>query len=417
MVLADEAKSFTSIEAFVPRGLVDQPEVLRRASTTYDGLSAVRINWNEGFLSSIEPIEEGQSLPENFILPRFVEPHAHLDKAFSWSIAPNFSGTYEGALKANLKEHQSRTYKDVYSRSEKALRLALKNGIRAIRTHIDSIGLAGQLSWEALLAIRSEWDSLIDIQLVALVPLDFWNTEEGWKLASRIADVGGILGGVVVPPFENKKVFRSLCDLINIANQLGCGIDLHIDESSEKPALGLIQLIKALDSVKSKVPITCSHASSMGLLNPARQKELASRLASHEIRVVALPLTNKWLLGRKLKNTPVLRPFAPVSQLQSAGVTVAIGGDNVQDSWFPLGGFDPLALIANSLPIAQLSPWTRLGLSPFTTSPSYVLGLEWDGVFRLGSPADFVLLKSSSWSEALGCNVGRKVFIQGEIVE
>ena len=93
---------------------------------------------------------------------------------------------------------------------------------------------------------------------------------------------------------------------------------------------------------------------------------------------------------------------------------VALGGDNVQDPWFPGGNFDPLSLMSFALPIAQLAPWERLGLAPFTTAPAYLMELEWDGTFKLGGPADFVLLEARSWSEALSKPPQRKVLINGD---
>ena len=111
------------------------------------------------------------------------------------------------------------------------------------------------------------------------------------------------------------------------------------------------------------------------------------------------------------------RPFAPIAELQQAGVTVAIGGDNVQDPWFPAGNFDPVSLMSITMSIAQLAPWQRLGLAPFTTSASALMELEWDGMIQIGGPADFVWLDASSWSEALATSPGRKVMAQGKWVD
>ena len=63
-------------------------------------------------------------------------------------------------------------------------------------------------------------------------------------------------------------------------------------------------------------------------------------MARQNLQVVALPLTNGWLLGAKA-TPPLRRPLAPIRQLQNAGVRVAVGGDNVQDPWFPGGQLDP----------------------------------------------------------------------------
>ena len=89
--------------------------------------------------------------PDGMLLPRLLEPHAHLDKAFSWSRYPNLSGTYAGAMAANFREHQSRTLEVVQERFERAMQLAWRHGLRAVRTHIDSLGPGAQCSWDAIL--------------------------------------------------------------------------------------------------------------------------------------------------------------------------------------------------------------------------------------------------------------------------
>ena len=236
-------------------------------------------------------------------------------------------------------------------------------------------------------------------------------------MAVRVAKAGGLLGGVIVPPFDKEVTSSLLLEMLKIANNLGCGIDLHIDEHQSQPAAGLKQLVQVLDQLDINVPITCSHSSSMGLLPPRILRRLADRLARHRVTVVALPRTNAWLLGRQVRQTPVERPLAPILQLQQAGVTVAIGGDNVQDPWFPGGDFDPLALMSSAMPLAQLAPWHRLGLAPFTTSVAEIMQLIWDGTIQKGSPADFVVLEASTWSQALSKPPRRKVLIHGEWLE
>ena len=92
------------------------------------------------------------------------------------------------------------------------------------------------------------------------------------------------------------------------------------------------------------------------------------------------------------------------------------GGDNVNDAWFPFSNFDPINLMAFSMPIAHLAPWDRLGLSPFTSSSASILNLQWDGLFQKGSPADFVLLDSNSWVKALSERPKRRVVVNGQFL-
>ena len=246
-----------------------------------------------------------------------------------------------------------------------------------------------------------------------LVPIAHWATPAGAQLAQRVAAGGGLLGGVLVPPCRGGSVRRDLRALLRLAEELGCGIDLHIDEANHGPAEGLLQLLRALEQVPCTQPITCSHASSLALLSPKRLQRLAAQMAAHRLQVVALPLTNGWLLGQSPEATPLRRPLAPIRQLQRAGVRVAVGGDNVADPWFPAGDFDPLALMASCIPLAQLAPWQRLGLSPFTTAAAAVMGLDWDGRIGADAPADLIVMEANSWSEALRRPSERRVLIEG----
>ena len=414
-LLASSSKS-GRINALVPRCLIGEGHDVLGASIDKEGLTSVQVEWRDGTIISIKGSKEISKLPQEILLPRFAEPHAHLDKAFSWSRSPNLKGSYQEALASNLSEYQIRSTEELLFSIEKSLNLALINGFRAIRSHIDSFGENVMRDWDLLENVRKKWRKKIFLQYVALAPLEFWQTHEGDLMAQRVALNGDLLGGVLAPPFDNRKTFNALLHLVQLANRLSCDIDLHIDESQYCPAAGLKLLLRVLGQIKNKISITCSHLSSMGLLRESGISHLAKRMAEYKLNVVSLPLTNSWLLGRKDRCSLIKRPLAPIFQLQKCGVVVSVGGDNVNDAWFPLSNFDPINLMAFSLPIAHLSPWDRLGLSPFTSSAAHLLGLQWDGIFQAGSPADFILLDSNNWVKALSERPNRKVVVNGEFL-
>ena len=404
------------VNALIPRSLIRNGKDVLGVSIDREGLCPLQVNWEDGKISSIKGLKDSSHVPNEILLPRFAEPHAHLDKAFSWSRAPNFIGSYQGALAANLSDYKMRSQDQMLFSVEKSLNLAYVNGIRAIRSHIDSFGENAMSDWDLLDDVRRKWREKIFLQFVALVPLDYWLTYEGALFAKRVALNGDLLGGVIAPPFNKRKTFKSLLHLVELANKLNCDIDIHIDESQSWPAAGLKLLLNVLTQVKNDISITCSHLSSMGLLKDNAISDLATKMVENKLNVVSLPLTNSWLLGRKNRWSVTKRPLAPIFQLQKAGVVVSVGGDNVNDSWFPLSNFDPINLMAFSMPIAHLSPWDRLGLSPFTSSPTFMLNLQWDGLLQNGCPADFILLDSNSWVKALSERPNRKVVVNGEFL-
>jgi len=404
------------VDVLVPRCLIGNGQDVLGTSINTEGLLSAQVEWRDGIITSIGGLQKTSKVPEEILLPRFAEPHAHIDKAFSWSRSPNLRGSYQEALAANLREYELRSEEELIFRVEKCLNLALVNGVRAIRSHIDSFGKTALRDWNLIESIRTKWQEKFFLQYVALVPLDFWQSDEGELLAQRVALNRDLLGGVIAPPFNKRKIYKSLLHLVQLANRLKCDIDLHIDESQFCPAGGLKLLLEVLGQVKNEISITCSHLSSMGLLREKEISFLANKMAKNRLKVVALPLTNAWLLGRKNRSTLTKRPLAPIFQLQKAGVDVSVGGDNINDSWFPLSNFDPINLMSFCLPVAHLSPWDRLGLSPFTWSSAYLLGLKWDGLFQKGSPADFILLDSNGWVKALSERPKRRVVVNGEFL-
>ncbi len=415
----------------LPRALLD-PGQSDLGCGDADGLLTVQLELDGGCVARIHPCDasgaagleaaparasgggEILALPPLAITPP-VEPHAHLDKAFTWAAYPNRGGAMAGALAANLREGAHRSVEQVLERGERALDRAWRYGLRALRSHVDSGGPAATPSWTALLALRERWRGRVDLQLVALVPLAFWTTAEGGALAQRVAAAGGLLGGVLGPPYPRSSgQVEDLRALLKLADRLGCGVDLHVDEGAGQPGVGVALLTRLLEREGWRLSITCSHSSSLGLLAEGPRWRLAERMAAVGLAVVALPTTNAWLLGRHHGLTTPERPLAPVRLLQQAGVAVALGADNVQDPWYPGGDFDPLELLRLSVRAVQLPPWQRQGLMPFTTVPSRLLDLAWDGVLRPGSPADLLVLGAGSWSELLARPPQRRVLRAGQ---
>ena len=401
------------IEALVPRSLVICKDNIFY-EVNFEGFTSVEIIWENGLVSSVLPLKNNNSKPKKIVFPRFVETHSHFDKSFSWFNYPNLKSNYENALSVNLEEHITRSSKKVTYRAEKSLNLAIKNGYRAIRTHIDTYNLQDQNIWSELIKLREKYLSLLSIQFVALAPIEFWSSEDGENLAKNLKKSGDLIGGVVVPPFNQAKIKNLLSNMILLASKYNLEIDLHIDESSQFPGAGIKLLLNIIKKLKCKVSVTCSHLSSISLLENKDLEILSEEMAENNIKVIALPLTNFWLLNNNANITPIMRPVAPIKQLQNSFVDVSIGSDNVQDPWYPFGNFDPFYLMSLAIPMLQINPWDRLSISALLTAPSRLLNLNWDGIIKKGCPADFVIVEGTSWADVISGNIKKEVLIKGE---
>ena len=402
------------VEALIPRCLftIDNSDDL---SIDFEDFSSVSISWENGFVSELKLLKAESKKPNNILFPRFVEAHSHIDKSFTWDKFPNLRSNYDGAISVNLEEHKTRTTKKVLERAEKSLNLAIQNGYRAIRSHIDTYQYQGNDVWTELFKLQKKYSSKLQLQFVALSPLEFWQTENGKKLAKKLSIQKGILGGVVVPPFNKRETSKLLSKMLLLADKYKLEIDLHIDESTTEPGAGVKVLLEVMDKLKIQVPITCSHLSSILFLKEHEILDLGKKLADKNIKVVALPLTNFWLLNHKSKITTLKRPVAPIKQLQKSFVDVSVGSDNVQDPWYPFGNFDPFYMMSCSIPMLQLNPWERKTLSSIFFAPSRLLNLKWDGLIKKGCPADFVILDAQRWADVFSSNLKRKVFIKGDL--
>jgi len=256
----------------------------------------------------------------------------------------------------------------------------------------------------------------LTLQYVALAPLEFWGTTDGEDLAKIFSSNGGILGGVFDPPFYKKDTSKYLAKMLLLASKYKLEIDLHIDESIIEPGAGIKVLLETIENLKIKsIPITCSHLSSLISLSHREILNLGEKMAEKNIKVIALPLTNFWLLNRSNQTTSLKRPVAPIKQLQKSLVDVSLGTDNVQDPWYPFGNFDPFYMLSCSIPMLQLNPWERMTLSSIFLAPSRLLNLKWDGLIKKGCPADFVILEAERWADIFSSTLKRKVFIKGDL--
>ncbi len=402
------------LEVLIPRSLCEI-ENADNLKVDDENFASVFVAWEKGIVSELKPINIKNKKPKKILFPRFVETHSHFDKSFIFGEFPNFKSDYEEALSVNLEEHKTRTINKVLERAEKSLNLALKNGYRAIRSHVDTYETQDHNIWDELFKLQKKYSSKLKLQYVALAPLEFWDTPRGEELAKLFSKEKGILGGVLIPPFNRIKIKQLLSKTLLLADKYNLEIDLHIDESTIEPGAGIKVLLETIDRLNVKVPITCSHLSSILFLDNNEILHLGSEIAKKDIKVIALPLTNFWLLNRRDKSISLNRPVAPIKQLQKSLVDVSIGSDNVQDPWYPFGNYDPFYLISLAMPMLQLNPWERLTLSSILLSPSRLLNLNWDGLVRKGCPVDFVVLDAETWADIFSSNLKREVLINGEL--
>ena len=352
------------------------------------------------------------------VSPPFVDAHFHMDATLSLGQPRlNQSGTLlEGiALWGELKPHLT-----VEAIKERALRycdLAVARGLLAIRSHVD-ICDPRLLAVDALLEVRKEVASYLDLQLVAFPQDGYFRTPEVAKLLENALDRGvDVVGGI--PHFERtmdkgKKSVEVLC---RIAAERGLRVDMHCDESDD-PFSRHIETLTA-ETVRHGLQdrVTGSHLTSMHSMDNYYVSKLLPLMAEAEMNVVSNPLINITLQGRH-DTYPKRRGMTRVPEMMGIGIKVAFGHDCVMDPWYSLGSADMLEVASMGLHVAQMTgvEQMRSCFRAVTEIPAAILGLEGYGLEK-GCNADMLILQAADPIEAIRLKANRLFVIRrGKII-
>jgi cytosine deaminase len=384
--------------------------VLRRATTIEGDVTDVRLV--DGRVDAVgadlaastgaagpEPVEtvEVVDLEGWLLVPAAAEPHAHLDKAFLAERVPNLTGDLHGAIEAMEAYRDRLSVADIVERAERAARLLARHGYTAVRTHVDTTVDHGLRSVEALVEVRRRVADVIDVEIVALSgwPVSGHAGADQRALTRDAIELGAdLVGGC--PHLEFDATTRAATEvLVELAADLGVGLDLHTDETLDPGVDGLSELAEIV-ATGFEHRVTASHCVSLGQRTEYDQRRIAEAVAGAGIGVVALPHTNLFLQGRG--HAPMPRGLTAVRALTEAGVVVAAGADNLQDPFNPVGrgcAFETAGLMVMTAHLLPDDAWRAVA-----DRSRAVLGLEPAGV-RPGAVADLLAVPAATVREAI----------------
>ena len=351
-------------------------------------------------------------LSGHLLLPAFVEPHAHLDKAFLSERFANDAGDLMGAIVAMQQNRHLITYADTVDRAERAVRLMVRNGASAIRTHADTTTENGLMSVEALAEVRRRTADICDIQIVSLVswPVTGAAGADSRTLLREALERGADLVGGCPHLDDNPEGANET--LLEIASEYQRGVDLHTDENLDPQKNGLEDLARRVLASGFAYGVTASHCVSLGSQALSRQDEIAELVAAANISVVALPHTNLFLQGREHQQS-MPRAITAVKALRARNVNVCAGADNLQDPFNPMGRGDPLETASLMVMLAHLLP--HEGLDVVSANSRQALGIQPVRV-ESGNIADLVAIKVESVREALAFGPPERIVLHRGLV-
>ncbi|MFC7241741.1 amidohydrolase family protein [Catellatospora aurea] len=348
-------------------------------------------------------------LDGQLLLPAPMEIHAHLDKALSADAVPNPAGDLFGAVTAWLAYRPSLTREQVERSSRTALDGYLGHGATAVRTHADLGEGIGLRALQAVLAVRDAAAGRCAVQVTAFAAVPLTGAAGAANRALLAEALAAGADAVGACPGLDPDPAGCIAICLDLAARHGVPVDLHIDEWLHPEPCSLELLADAVVATGFPHGVLAGHCVSLGMMDPERAGPLADKVARAGIAVACLPQTNLYLQGRD-HDRAVPRGLTALRTLRAAGVTVAAGGDNLQDPFQILGRGDPLETAALLVLAGHDTPETAYdavsaqarraaGLPPVAVAP--------------GSPAELLAVRAGSLREALATTTPHRLVVHG----
>lgn len=367
----------------------------------------VDIDVADGLVSAIEPAA-GRST--GVVLPLMADVHVHLDKAYT---IERTDGPIEGLfdaidLMARDKKHWSA--EDIRARAGRALEAAYRNGVFALRSHVDWNEAAVPVAWPVLNALREEWRGRVELQLASLSPADLL-PEAGEGIATRVGRDGGVFGAFF---YRNSDLPAKVDLAFRLAKANGLSLDFHVDEGLDLEADGFSEIVAATSRYRMAGKVVCGHACSLSLRDDETLARTLRSAAEAGVALTALPTTNLYLQDRIGGRSPRRRGIAPIKEARAAGMTVMLGVDNCRDPFYPYGDYDPLAVLRLAASTAHIEPGAWL--DAITSLPAAFCAVPAPAI-AVGEAADFIWFEASDFSDLISRpDASRVVFRAGRMI-
>ena len=346
-----------------------------------------------GEKGKLEIAAEGRLTTESFVIAQL-----HLDKVLTgdWIDAgaktEYFEESMAGAMTAIEKAAAVKArYEegDILARIDTALGYAMFNGVSHIRAFIDVDSKAQLKAIKAAIRARDKWRGRVDLQVIAF-PQDGLIREPGTEelLHECMALGADMVGGIPWIEFTDEDMRRHVDIAMDIAVKHDKDVSMLVDDAGD-PGLRTTEYL-ALKTVQCGWTgrVAACHARAMQLYNEVYHRKVVVLLKRAGIGIVTNPHTG-----------PL---HVRVRELARDGVTLALGGESVNDPYYPYGRNNMLeSAFAASHTLWAMAPadWSLL-FDMITVNPAKIMRLPPHAI-AAGNDANLVVLEAQSMREAL----------------
>jgi len=263
----------------------------------------------------------------------WVNAHAHLDRAYTIT-KENFHYTaapLQEKWELNNELKQTSTVDDIYNRMALGIERMLEQEVSAVGTFIDVDKYIEDKAIKAAQKIRDAYKKDITIKYINQVHYGVLDKEarEWFDIGAEFVD---IIGGL--PERDKGKEAEHLDILFTAAKKMNKMAHVHIDQFNDPHQRDTELLAKKTIEHGLQGKVVGIHGISIGAQKKEYREKLYKLMKEADLMMVASPLG--WIDTRRNETLmPFHNALTPLDELAPAGITVAIGTDNIADIYKP----------------------------------------------------------------------------------
>lgn len=352
----------------------------------------------------------------NLVTPTFVDPHLHIDKAFTaLEGRSSEEGTLEESIKIMHDFKRNYTVEEVRNRAVRAINESVKFGATKIRSNVDIDTICGLTALEGCLKAKEDTKEIADVQLVAFPQEGIFRDEGSERLMYEAMDMGAdVVGGMPAAEWIAEKAKEHVDLVFKIAKQYDADIDMHMDQTKDPFAQAMEYTAFRSVELGYQGRVTGGHCTSLAYQNDVHAAKVIELLKLSEFNVCVNPQV---LAIMGIDPEPRTRGITRVRDLISAGVNTATSQDTICDGFHIYGTGDPLdyGLLMAYQAQYNSTKEAKIVYDMITYNAAKIMNLENYGI-QIGYPADFNIVYADSESEALRKRASRLVFKSGRLI-
>lgn len=294
----------------------------------------------------------------------WVNAHAHIDRAFT--INPktlDFYNKHTLEEKWDLVDKVKRATIDIYyKRISLAIEMMIGQGVKAIGSFIDVDPVCEDRAIKAGLKAREHYKDQITIKYIT-------QTLKGVieKEARKWFDVGAyyvdIIGGL---PRRDERDFgkgkEHLDILLETAKRYNKMVHVHVDQFNTPKDKETEMLCDKTIEHGMRGKVVAVHGISIAAHPKKYREKVYKKMKKAEVMIIACPIA--WIDSKRKEDLmPFHNSLTPVDELVPAGITVALGTDNIYDYMVPFCDGDmwqELMLVATGCRFTDISQLIKI---------------------------------------------------------